>query len=299
MIGLGFFCSTHDNKLSTNHKFRLSSLSREKVLATLRRNVSDLIELLKISKGMGLTIFRLGSDIIPFASHESFAREWMEEALIEIKGVAKVVRDFGIRITMHPGQFVVLNSPDERAIQRSLRELEYHFKVLDALGEGENGVVVVHVGGTYGDKRKAMKRFEAVVEENGWLKRRLAVENDEKHYTIVDVLELAETLDIPVVFDYLHHKLNPSPLNIERVIDTWRGIPEMHLSSQREGGRPGEHGEFVSPRDLEEFVSLIPEGVRVDVIIEAKKKEEAIEALFRYIMGRRRLLERIIGPWRL
>lgn len=299
MIGLGFFCSTHDNRLSTNHKFRLSSLSREKVIQTFRKNAAHLIELLKLSKSMDLTIFRLGSDFIPFASHELFAQEWMDEILKEIRDMASAVRDFGIRITMHPGQFVVLNSPDDKVVQRSLRELEYHFKVLDALGVGEDGVVVVHIGGTYGDKRKAMRRFEMVVEENGWLRRRLAIENDERHYTISDVLELSETLELPAIFDYFHHKLNPSEVSVERILDTWRGIPEMHLSSEKEGGRFGEHGEFISITDLEGMLSLIPEGVRVDVIVEAKMKEKAIERLFEDLQKRPHLMERIIGARRL
>jgi len=60
---------------------------------------------------MGLTIFRLGSDFIPFASHKRFERDWLYEIEKSLEVIAGTLREYGIRITMHPGQFVVLNSP--------------------------------------------------------------------------------------------------------------------------------------------------------------------------------------------
>lgn len=280
-IGLGTFCSTWDNRLSTNHKLRLSRLNRENLYSVFERNLEDFISLLELSCSLGLTIFRLGSNFIPFASHEKFQREWLDDIEAKLRKLSSLVQEFGIRITMHPGQFVVLSSPRPDVVYRSLRELEYHFWVLDTLGLGRESVVVVHVGGVYGDKREAMNRFMRVVRENDWLLRRLAIENDEKYYNVADVVKLGEELGLPVVFDYYHHVLNPSTFNMDKLVDTWSGvIPEFHLSSKpTRSHRFGEHGDYVKLEDFLGLLNIWGDRGFLDVIIEAKKKEKAIEKL--------------------
>lgn len=282
-VGLGFYCSTSDNRLSTNHRVRLRGLNEEKLMRTFRRNLEDLMKLLELSRSMGLTIFRLGSNFIPFASHPAFNPGWLEIIERILKEKAAVVRSYGIRLTMHPGQHVVLNSPDENVVKRSLAELKYHFWVLDVLEMGSESIVVVHVGGSYGDKRRAVKRLEEVAVNNEWLLRRLALENDERSYTASEVIEIASALGIPAVFDYYHHLLNPSRFDVDELLSTWGGItPEIHISSAPRGHhRFGEHGEYVSIRDFKNLVSLFSEAQTIDVIVEAKKKEKAIARLFR------------------
>lgn len=282
-IGIGIFCSTSDNSLSTNHIFRLNRLSRETVLSTFERNLSDFIRLLDLSCSMGLTIFRLGSSFVPFASHEKFDKGWFLEIEERLKAVSSRIKRYGVRITMHPGQFVVLNSPNERVVNSSLRELNYHFWVLDELGLGRESIVVVHVGGVYGNKTEAIRRFEKVVKENSWLAERLAIENDERYYTVSDVLEIGERLDLPVVFDYYHHILNPSDFDMDQVVKTWNGVvPEFHISSKpSRSSKFGEHGDFLELGDFLEFASIWNDRGLLDVIIEAKKKEKAAEKLIK------------------
>ncbi|MEM2274743.1 MAG: UV DNA damage repair endonuclease UvsE [Thermofilum sp.] len=282
-IGAGIFCSTSDNALNTNRKFRLSRLSRETLLQTFEENLRDFFELLKLSCSMGLTVFRLGSSFVPFASHEKFDASWLREVEGRLRAASREVARYGVRITMHPGQYVVLNSPSAKVVDRSLRELEYHFRVLDALGLPRESVVVVHLGGVYGDKREALRRFERTVEENGWLARRLAIENDERYYTAAEVLEVGERLGLPVVFDYYHHKLNPSTFDMDRLADTWRGAtPEFHVSSPPSSPRRfGEHADFVRLEDFLELAELWGGRGPLDVIVEAKKKEKAVAKLIK------------------
>lgn len=150
---------------------------------------------------------------------------------------------------MHPGQYVVLNSLKRDVLDASLRELEYHFWLLDSLNVGREDVMVVHVGGSYGNKKEAMKRFIATVKESSWLRERLAVENDERFYSVEEVLWICERLDLPVVFDHYHHVLNPSNLETTKITDSWKAsIPEFHLSSASE--RFGEHRDWVKLEDL-------------------------------------------------
>lgn len=279
--GLGFFCSTSDNRLSTNHKLRLAKLNRENLLNVFSRNLRDFVKLLELSRTMGLTIFRLGSNFIPFASHPSFKREWLDDIEKALREKSLHIRGFGVRVTMHPGQYVVLNSDKPDVVKKSLKELEYHFWVLDTIEFGLESVVVVHVGGVYGNKDKAIRNLCGVLEEHKWLTRRLALENDERYYTVKDVIEIAETFNIPVVYDHFHHKLNPSKFSVDRLISTWHGIPlEIHVSSGNEmSSRFGEHGEYVKAEDFIDALTIFPDGIPIDVIIEAKKKEYAIARL--------------------
>lgn len=290
-IGLGFFCSTSDNKLSTNHKLRLASLNKENLFRVFSRNLHDFIELLKISNMMGLTIFRLGSNFIPFASHPMFNREWLTSIGEILRDKSGIIKSYGVRITMHPGQYVVLNSSNPLIVERSLKELEYHFWVLDTIGLGSDSIVVVHVGGIYGDKQRAIRNLYSVLEENRWLLRRLALENDERYYSVSDVIEICESFGIPVVYDHFHHKLNPSRFSIDRLIDTWKGKPlEIHISSGNPTSRRrGEHGDFVNIEDFVEAISIFPDDVVLDIVVEAKKKELAIAELIREL--------RVKQPW--
>ncbi|MEM4479125.1 MAG: UV DNA damage repair endonuclease UvsE [Candidatus Methanomethylicaceae archaeon] len=281
-IGLGFFCSTSDNKLSTNHGIKVRNINEERLLRVFKRNVRDLI---KLSRSMNLKIFRLGSGFIPLATHPQFKQDWFNVIEKILRELAYTVRSYGIRITMHPGQYVVLNSPKENIINKSLAELKYHFWILDTFNLGEESVVVTHVGGVYGDKAKAVKRLESTLENNRWVMRRLALENDEKFYSTSEVIEIAESFNIPVVFDYYHYILNPSNFDLDRLLSTWRNIiPEIHLSSiPLRLHRFGEHGDYVDIKDFKKLISLFDEEQVIDIIVEAKKKEMAIAKLLEEI----------------
>lgn len=295
-IGLGFFCSTSDNRLSTNHKIRLMRLNKSNLFDVFMRNMNDFIKLLKLSKEMGLSIFRLGSNIIPFASHPSFDKEWLYEIDKIILDHSELVKSFGIRITMHPGQYVVLNSHSLSVVYRSLREVEYHMRVLDNLKLGPESIIVVHVGGVYGDKERAVKRLYQTLEENRWLLRRIAFENDERFFNINEVIEICESFNIPAVYDHYHHMLNPCSFKVDRLVATWRGIPlEIHVSSRDEASkRFGEHGDYVNLKDFVDAIKMFPEDLNIDVIIEAKKKEVAVLKLIREIRNNYPELMRIV-----
>lgn len=279
-IGFGIFCTNSDGSLSTNHTFRINNLSFDRVFTALKSNITDMFELLELCSNLEIKVFRLGSNFIPYASHRAFKEEWFKriEPIIVDAG-EQIKRKFKIRITMHPGQFVILNSKNPEVIDNSLRELEYHFWVLDKLGIEEDGIVIIHVGGGYGDKKASAERFMRNVEKNNWLKRRLAIENDEKIFNAQEVLEIAKHLKIPFVFDFFHHLLNPSEVDMKEVFRTWqgKGVPKVHLSSEGHG-KFGTHGDYIEINDFIKLRDLLNESKisEVHVMIEAKKKEKAI-----------------------
>lgn len=112
-----------------------------------------------------------------------------------------------------------MNSPKKDVVERAIKDLNYHAKVLDSLGVGESHKIVLHIGGVYNDKKQAINRFiKNYSNLSNEVKQRLIIENDDKLYNINDVLGISNIINIPVVFDNLHNNVNPS--NEKKVIVT-------------------------------------------------------------------------------
>ncbi len=169
-----------------------------------------------------------------------------------------------------------------------MAELEYHARLLDALQVDSRHKIILHVGGTYGDKSKSRQGF---LQNFGRLPpsvaTRLVIENDEKNYTFEDSLSIAKELDIPVVFDVFHHRWNPSLDGwtvveaIEKAATTWGpkkdGRPKVHYSNQWPGRAPGSHSQSLDLPAFTEFYRSV-EGMPLDVMLEVKDKEQSLLA---------------------
>jgi len=281
MYRFGFFCSTSDNRLSTNRTTTLKNLTYENIEKKVKQNAKELIQLLAFSQSEEFPIFRLGNAFVPFLSHKQFNPEWLEALGPIFDEVKERLQGFpNLRITQHPGQYTVLNSPKPEVIENALRELERCFWLFDRLGIGDDGTILIHGGGAYGDKEMAMARLVATIKAHGWLNERLALENDERTYNAQEILSVCEETKIPMVFDCYHHALFPSPLNAQRILDTWGTIrPKMHLSSKGEG-RFGNHADFIEAEDFFTLRDDFGEALKeVDIMVEAKQKEHAIARL--------------------
>lgn len=284
-INIGFICSTYNSSLSTNHSLKLKNLNRKNVIKCVIRNLEDLIKLLNLSKKLNCKIFRIGSQFIPFASHPLFKKYWLNDIEKIIADYLTEIKKFNIRITMHPGQYVVLSTTDKKILKKSLDELKYHFWLLDKLEIDNNGIVVIHGGGIYGNKLLASRTLIKNINKNNWLKERLALENDEKNYNAKDILEICQELDLPFVFDYFHHNIFKSKIDFKKVFETWhKRIPEFHISSP--GIKKYNHGNYVSKKDFNSFINFLKSYKqnnisRIDILLEARKKELAIIKLLK------------------
>lgn len=276
----GLYCSSADNSLSTNHTFMLKSLTFENIEKKVQQNVDDLEALLELCHHNGYKVFRLGNSFIPFLSHELFKPEYKEMLMPLLHRAKDIIASYNIRITMHPSQFVVLNSPKQDVITKSLHELKEYFWLFDTLGVDENGTILIHGGGAYGDKESAMERFIDTVAKNQWLKKRMALENDERTFTASDISRLCVACEVPFVFDIYHHSLNLSHFDKEIFLQTWKNlIPKVHLSSKGEG-KFGKHADFIEPKDFHALCELFGDDMQnIDVMVEAKQKEIAVERL--------------------
>ncbi len=287
---LGYACQ--NITLGTcNRTVRLANVRTESLVPVISQNLDDVIRALRWNVEHGIRFFRVSSDLIPFGSHEAFPFDWVEAFGWKLKEIRQYVKDEGLRVTSHPGQYTVLNSPREEVVEASIAELEHQAVVIEQM-DPKHGTLTLHVGGAYGDKPAAMDRFaQNLARVSERVRSRLIIENDDKTFTLREVVELAERTGLPVVVDLFHHQCNPSgatwdeglPELRERAVATWGGrVPKMHLSSRREGSWTS-HADHVEPADLQALVDLMaavpPADAPFDLMLEAKAKELALLAL--------------------
>jgi UV DNA damage endonuclease len=232
---------------------------------------------------------RLSSEMFPFASHSEYgySLDFADDLLKEIGQYAK---DNNMRLTMHPGQYDVLSSPNQEIIQNTILDLTHHCDILDRMGLDQDSVMIIHGGGVYGNKAKALKRLEENImklPEN--VKNRLVLENCEMAYCVEDLLETSERLQVPIVLDFHHDDIYPSSKPIQeyfdRVFTIWntRGIkPKVHVSNSVPGVKKTDSK--TARRKHSDYIQTIHESLLtiqfpIDVMLECKMKEQAIFAL--------------------
>ncbi|QIN83241.1 UV DNA damage repair endonuclease UvsE [Rubrobacter tropicus] len=281
MIRVGYPAQNLTLPATTNRTLRLAGLEdAEKVRALVWENLLGLETIIRWNAERGLRLFRIGQGLIPFASHPAFPYDWAREHGDDLRELGGLARTLGVRLSMHPAQFINPGSPNPQTAERSLEELRYASRVFDLLGS-EDAVVVLHLGGAYDDRPAAVSRFVEALRPEPEILRYLALENDERIWTVAEILQASGPLGIPAIVDNLHHRLNPGGLTLGEALDlalpTWeaRGSrPKIHLSSQDPKKRPGAHAYSIEPDDWETVVGAL-DGRETDVMVEAKGKELA------------------------
>ncbi|QSZ68017.1 UV DNA damage repair endonuclease UvsE [Methanofollis aquaemaris] len=280
---IGYPCMNTGIGCTSARTFRLKSWSEERFLSTVAENLACLSRILAYNAAHRLLFFRVTSDLVPFASHPVNTLDWPEIFTEEFAGIGALVRENRMRISMHPDQFTLINSPDEGVRERSVAELTYHAAVLDAMGLDTTAKVQVHVGGVYGDREAAMARFvERYRTLPDRIRRRLVVENDDRLYTARDCLSLHRACGVPVVFDTLHHECNPSGEDVAGALaacaPTWShhadGLPMVDYSSQAPDARRGRHTPTLDPAHFAAFLAA-SRPHDFDLMLEVKDKEQS------------------------
>ncbi len=264
--------------------FRLNSYSNERLRATLRSNIECLEKILHYNLDRGLLFFRITSDLVPFASHPVCDVDWLREFEGDFKRIGAFVENNKMRVSMHPGQFTVLNSLEKSTRERAVKEIEYHVKALEAMGLDFSAKINIHVGGVYGDKKRSLKRFVQVY--NGLpvsFKNRLVIENDERSYNADDCFDISQATGVPVAFDFFHHQLLGGREDLREVVlklsRTWEkkdGTPIIHYSSQAGGKRRGGHADSLDRDDFRFFLHRL-RGIDYDLVLEIKDKEKSAQ----------------------
>ena len=281
---IGYPCINNSIGCTSNKTFRLANYSENLLKQKIKENIGCLQKTLEYNVKNNLLFFRIGSGLIPFASHEVCKFNWQKEFKKEFQEIGNFIKKHNMRISMHPDQFVLINSPNKEIVERSFAELRYHCEVLDLMELDGTAKVQIHVGGVYGEKENAIQRF---VENYGRLpvkiKKRLCIENDERLYCLQDCLKINKKMGIPIIFDFFHHSLFNQKESfqeaLKKVKKTWKnkdGIPMTDYSSQKEEGRFGAHTESIDLKDFEKTLKEIKDsGVDIDIMLEIKDKEKS------------------------
>jgi len=202
-----------------------------------------------------LRMVRISSDILPAYTHANWSYFWLRPDVIDylernFAVVGDIARANDVRLSMHPGQFVVLASVNPGIVQRSIEEFEYHASMARWMGYGktfQDFKINVHISGKLGPDgiRAAYDRL------SNEARNCITIENEENAWGLDDCLSISDL--VPIVLD-VHHNwiktgdyISPVDARVDRVIQSWRGIrPTMHYSVSREDYLVG-HDTIVMP----------------------------------------------------
>ena len=291
-INYGYACineTLKKQKITTNRSLKKATLDKkglEYVSELALENVRDLEKVIQWNLENDIMFFRMSSNIIPWANKI----DWHNiKDIDEIKTILKRCGDFAtkheIRLTMHPGQFVVLTSPHKHVIENSISELKAHSDLMNYMGLSETpyNKINIHMGAAYGDKinssKTFIKNFKTLPDD---IRNRLTVENDDKGvmYSTTDLYKLVHgEIGLPIVFDYHHHTFCTGGQTEQEALTlattTWGSIkPVVHYSESKalnEGlkVRLQAHSDYINgPIDTY--------GLDIDVMLECKAKELAL-----------------------
>jgi len=284
---IGYPCINLSLSCRGSKTFRLKSYSEERMRETIENNLSCLWEILEFNDAHDILFFRITSDLIPFASHPVCTFPWRDAFRETFQRIGAYIRGHVMRVSLHPDQFILINSIREDIFQRSLQELIYQADVLDLLGLDESAKIQIHVGGLYGERTKSLQRFvERYKKLPKKITQRLVIENDDRLFDVQDCLDLHQATGIPVVFDVFHflclnrkERLNEVFPRVHRTWSAKDGILIADYSSQKPDARPGTH---VHSIDMEDFRGFLREtnAYNFDIMLEIKNKERsALKAL--------------------
>jgi len=293
-MNLGYACintALSANKIMTNRTMRRKTFDAKGIdyvsdLTLL--NVKDLKTIIQWNNEMGIKLFRLSSQIFPW-SDEYDVKDLKDYQLISFKmrEIGNQAINAGQRLTMHPGPYNCLASPNQKVVDKTIRELNFRSEQFNMMGYDPSpyNKINIHVGGAYGDKASTLTRF---VQNFSLLnidtQKRLVIENDDSpnEYSVKDLFDgIYQQIGIPITFDYFHHKFNTGGLTEEEALKlaatTWPDdvVQCCHYSESRrkekldESIRPQAHSDII-------YDKIQTYGLEPDVVVEAKLKEQAV-----------------------
>jgi UV DNA damage endonuclease len=268
---------------------RFSSLPRKQALEILSSRIQN--NLMVTDKTIRFCaennyVYRVSSDIFPLITYD-LANIKLED-LPNYDNIQKILDDIshsisygGVRVSCHPSEFNVLASFNTKAVDKTIKELNFYSSFFDRIGleANYNNPMNLHIHNKNGTHSEIIDRFiQNFNRLDPNCRNRLVIENDDK-INCWSVRELIthfhSKTNIPITFDYLHHKCNPDILDEETAIkachDTWHGYrPLFHYSESRPGNNPRAHAELAENH----FDTY---GLDFDLDFELKQKDLAIQ----------------------
>jgi UV DNA damage endonuclease len=250
-------------------------------------NAKDLIKVIRWNNENGIKMYRMSSDIFPWASEYEYTDLPDFDAIrIALKQAGDEAKAGGQRLTFHPSPYGVLASLRGDVVTNAIKDLRQHAEIMDLMGLDQSFFypINIHVNTTKPTKEEAAERFcqnYALLPDT--VKKRLVVEVDDKRsqYTAVDLHHMVHSkIGIPITFDYLHNKCNPSHLDEKEALalclSTWpEGVPAItHYSDSRKNHEDPLCKEVAHSDWIHNKIPTY--GMEFDLELEVKMKEVAL-----------------------
>lgn len=283
---LGLVCQTHDERIrfrtiTRSALYALPEAARAPRLRELfRHNVERLASAIAFCREQSLQLYRMPSNLFPFSDTPDYAHLLSDLAPV-LGQIGTTAKDEGLRLVMHPDQFVVLSSDSASVVENSRTILLQHARLLDLLQQPQSPWAAINIhGGKAG-------RLDALVAEIRRLpesvRARLTLENDELAYGSDEILQACTQAGVAMVFDAHHHVIYEEldcyddrslPRMLAAAARTWpqAGWQMTHVSNGRAG---------FSDRAHSDYITTMPPCFRDApfIEVEAKAKDLAIAQL--------------------
>lgn len=285
---LGYACINismgKEGKFKTMTVKKALTLNKDELINKIKGLIIDNLyttyKILQWNKEHKIYLYRMTSNMIPLATHELLKSwEWWNDK--DILRLCNKIKNYtianNIQVSFHPDQFCVINSPKENVFQMAQDIINYHNKLANLLN---CNILVLHVGGVYGNKQIAIQRFIDNFKKLPIdIQNKIIIENDDKSFTVEDVLYICKKLNIKMCIDFHHDKCNSSSKSIEYyisdIINTWKGnTPKCHISSGRDMKYDKKHADYIDKQDFNNILNITKN--RFDMVIEAKAKDLAV-----------------------
>lgn len=285
MIRLGYVAIATCLDITSSKTITLTEFNKfkdfEKLDKIIKENLGSLDKIIDYNIKNEIHFYRLTSKLIPLSTLFEF--DYINKYKKYYDKIGEKIKKYNIRVDVHPDQFCVLNSTKKEVIENTFKILEYHYKILEALNIKDK-IIILHVGSSVLGKENSIKRFiNSFYKLPKYLQNCIALENDDKVYNVKDCLYLCNKLNIPFVLDYHHHLCNKSEFNYEDILKTWKIKPKVHFSSPKNKTKKDirSHHDYIEVDTFIDFIKQLPYDV--DIMIEAKMKDEALFRLVRQL----------------
>lgn len=255
--------------------------AQRKLLEDLYRdNIQTFDRALRYCEAEGIRLYRLPSSIFPFAD-EDIGREVLAPFAATLGRSGRRAMERGIRLVMHPDQFVVLSSDSEGVVANSIKILQMHADIMDLLEQPRSPWALLEIHGGKGNRADTLVERIALLPDG--IRCRLGLENDEYSYGAQEIYEICMRAGVPMVFDAHHHVVHDKLASYEdpsvgamlgKARETWADPAHqlVHISNGREGFNDRQHADLIEVMPSSYLAAPYIE-------IEAKLKEEAIRGL--------------------
>lgn len=252
-----------------------------------KKNLENTLRILRYNLAYNIKVYRFTSKLVPLATHPIIdGWDYVSDFKDEFKEIGDFVKENELRVSAHPDHYTLINSSSPKVLEDSIKDLDYHVKLYEAMGLNDYRYkLVMHVGGLYKNREVSIDRFkENFIKLPDRIRKRIMLENDDKSYTASDVLGICKDLKIPMVLDVHHHKCVNNGEDIgdllPEIFDTWKDDyfnPKIHFSTAKSCSDFRSHADDI---DLSEFVAFLDiakkTGRDFDVMLEAKNKDNAL-----------------------